>query len=364
MKLLVQPGEGVKPLVKGIDAAKKTIDILIFRFDHKDVERALVKAAARGVRVRALIAYTNRGGEKNLRALELRLLASGVTVARTADDLMRYHGKMIIIDRRDLYLLAFNFTYQDTERSRSFAIITKEGKLVQEAVKLFEADTLRQPYTAGSSSFIVSPINARERLGAFIKATKKDLVIYDPNLSDPQMLKLLEERIKAGVTVRLIGKTKKNTKFPNRKLAGMRLHTRSMVRDDVYVFMGSQSLRQAELDKRREIGIIIRDPKVAGVLLQTFNQDWNQTAGSEGVEASAPTEKIAKRVAKAMTKDLPPVAPVMEVVVKELAGEGIELDMNSEKLQDTVKDAVKNAVKEAVREVFEDAEPQELSEPS
>jgi histone H3/H4 len=53
----------------------------------------------------------------------------------------------------------------------------------------------------------------------------------------------------------------------------------------------------------------------------------------------------------------------MEVVVKELAGEGIELDMNSEKLQDTVKDAVKNAVKEAVREVFEDAEPQELSEP-
>jgi len=48
-------------------------------------------------------------------------------------------------------------------------------------------------------------------------------------------------------------------------------------------------------------------------------------------------------------------------VIVELAGEGVELDLNSDKLQDSVKDAVKSAVKEAVREVFEDAEPQEVS---
>src|ERR1051325_11079052 len=103
IKLLVEPDEGVAPLVKGLDAAKKTIDILIFRFDHKEVERALVNAVNRGVRVRALIAYTNRGGERKLRALELRLLAAGVTVARTADDLMRYHGKMIVVDNAELF---------------------------------------------------------------------------------------------------------------------------------------------------------------------------------------------------------------------------------------------------------------------
>jgi ATP-dependent DNA helicase RecQ len=37
-----------------------------------------------------------------------------------------------------------------------------------------------------------------------ILPAKKDLLIYDPNLSDPKILKLLEERIKAGVEVRLI----------------------------------------------------------------------------------------------------------------------------------------------------------------
>ena len=41
------------------------------------------------VKVRALIAHTNSGGEKRLRQLEMRMLQAGVTVTRTADDLAR-----------------------------------------------------------------------------------------------------------------------------------------------------------------------------------------------------------------------------------------------------------------------------------
>src|SRR5256885_2864276 len=115
MKLLIQPGDGLDRLVKGIRKAKKSIEVLIFRFDRTEIERALANAVSRGVFVHALIAFTNRGGEKNLRALEMRLLAAGVTVARTSDDLLRYHGKMLIIDRRELYVLSFNFTYLDIE---------------------------------------------------------------------------------------------------------------------------------------------------------------------------------------------------------------------------------------------------------
>src|ERR1700683_4712534 len=107
MKLLVQPGDGVMPLVDAINEAKTSVEILVFRFDRLAIEKALVNAVARGVNVRALIAYTNRGGEKGLRALEMRLLGAGVTVARTADDLVRYHAKMMIVDGRVLYLLCF-----------------------------------------------------------------------------------------------------------------------------------------------------------------------------------------------------------------------------------------------------------------
>src|SRR6266480_5412815 len=150
MKLLIQPGDGVERLIKGIRKAKKSIEILIFRFDRPEIERALADAVERGVFVQALIAFTNRGGEQGLRKLEKRFLADGITVARTAGDLVRYHGKMMIIDRKELYVTAFNFTYLDIDRTRSFGLITRNPKLVSEAVKLFEADIKRQGYASGN----------------------------------------------------------------------------------------------------------------------------------------------------------------------------------------------------------------------
>src|SRR5215468_4890854 len=206
MKLLIQPEDGVSPIVKAISHAKERVEIVIFRFDEGVVERALAAAVSRGVAVHALIAHTNRAGEESLRKLEMRLLAHGITVARTADDLVRYHGKMMLIDRRDLYLLAFNLTRQDIDRSRSFGIITRSRDLVREAQRLFEADVKRHPYESQSDKLIVSPVNARHRLSAYLKGAKKRLLIYDPEVSDPTMIRILEERVKAGVDVRIIGK--------------------------------------------------------------------------------------------------------------------------------------------------------------
>src|SRR5438309_7265063 len=120
---MIQPEGGIEPILEAMRNAKKSIQILIFRIDRSEIEKALVDAAQRGVAVHALIAWTNRGGDKNLRRLEARLLERGVTVARTSDDLVRYHGKMFVIDGKTLYLLAFNFTHMDIGLSRSFGWI-------------------------------------------------------------------------------------------------------------------------------------------------------------------------------------------------------------------------------------------------
>src|SRR5262245_54997369 len=131
MELLIQPGSGSASLLEGINSATKSIELAVFRFDRREIEAALKAAVSRGVFVHALIAYTNRGGEKNLRKLEMRLLDSGITVARTSDDLVRYHDKFVIIDRRVLYILAFNFTYLDIDNTRSFGIVTDEAAVVR-----------------------------------------------------------------------------------------------------------------------------------------------------------------------------------------------------------------------------------------
>ncbi|MGH9371767.1 MAG: phospholipase D-like domain-containing protein [Vicinamibacterales bacterium] len=62
-----------------------------------------------------------------------------------------------------------------------------------------------------------------------------------------------------------------------RKLPGLRLHVRAMVRDGSATFVGSQSLRKLELDGRREIGVIVNDSAVAKKLQDTFEADWEKT---------------------------------------------------------------------------------------
>jgi cardiolipin synthase len=277
VKLIIQPDDGLDPVLKAVRGARKTIDIVIFRFDRPEIEKALKAAVTRGVAVRALIAHTNRGGEKILRKLEARMLEAGITVARTSDDLTRYHGKMMLVDDR-LHVYGFNYTKLDIEKSRSFGITTKDKRLVKEATALFNADCTRQVYTPGHNRLVVSPETSRAILTEFIGKAKKQLLIYDTKVSDRLMLRLLAERAKAGVEIRMFGKIAKGVSgIEARKLPDLRLHVRAIVRDGSAAFVGSQSLRKLELDGRREVGIIVTDSSIAKRMRVVFEADWAQT---------------------------------------------------------------------------------------
>ena len=275
MKLIIQPADGIAPVIRALDRAKKSIDIMIFRFDRPEVEEALQAAVVRGVTVRALIAHTNKGGGKTLRKLELRLLAGGATVARTAGDLARYHGKMMVIDGTALHVYGFNHTKLDIDKSRSFGIVTRDPKLVAEAVRLFDADALRQDYHPNHSRLVVSPENSRAILTAFVKGARHQLLIYDAQVSDNAIQKVLADRASDGVEIRILGSIEKDIKgVKARKLAPLRLHIRAIVRDGTEVFIGSQSLRKLELEGRREVGVIVKNASVARKIIATFEADW------------------------------------------------------------------------------------------
>ncbi len=355
MKLIIEPEDGPAALLTAIRAAKKSIEIVIFRFDRAELEAALKAAVGRGVSVSALIAYTNRGGEVNLRKLEMRLLAVGVAVSRTADDLVRYHDKIAIIDRRVLFVLSFNFTHLDIDHSRGFGIVTRNTRLVQEAAKLFEADVARKPYVAALNSFVVSPVNARKVLTEFIKGAKKQLLIYDPKISDLAILRALGERKKAGVEIKVIGSVgKRNPGLEVRKLAKIRLHTRTIIRDRAQASLGSQSLRTPELDARREVGVIVREPMVVAGLLKTFKADWAASAVSVAKQAAAKAKakaKPMKKASKGLVKELSTLSPIVKEALKEVKSETEGAGLNPEEMKATVKEAVKEAVKDRVEEV-------------
>jgi cardiolipin synthase len=346
MKLLIQPDDGAGPLIQEIDSAKKSIEIAIFRFDHEGIERALERAVDRGVSVHALIANTNHE-EKNLRKLEMDLLPAGVEVSRTADDLRRHHYKFMIVDRRVLYLLTFNYTHLDIEHSRSFGVVIHDPEAIYEAEKLFYADIRRQPYKPETKTFVVSPVNAREQLAHFIKAAEKELLIYDPDVSDRAMIHLLRDRARSGVEIRIIGRVSKPSEdFGPAQLMRMRFHTRAIFRDRREAFLGSQSLRGPELDHRRELGIFVRDRDIVRSLVKVFESDW---AGLDPMQdqAHADEAKVVKKAVKTIVRELP-LGPIVEHALRHVVNELPNFDLRRNELRHNLAEVVREAVEGAV----------------
>lgn len=281
MRVIIQPRDGIEPLLEGINQATESVEIVIYRLDRLEIEQALARAAARGVRVHALITYTNKEDLAEIKKLEKRLTEHRITVTRTAEDLLRYHSKVMIIDRRRLFLLTFNFTFLDIHHSRSFGIATDQPQLVAEAVSLFAADVAGKAYKTGKASkvgskqFVISPNNARAKISALIQSARRQLLIYDSKLNDSQIIKLLAERARAGVEIKVIGQMSQKVKgIEVKPMPLIRLHAQAIICDGREAFFGSQSLRKPELDLRREVGLITSHPEAVKSFFLIFVMDW------------------------------------------------------------------------------------------
>src|SRR5262249_36056442 len=121
----------------------------------------------------------------------------------------------------------------------------------------------------------------------------------------------------------------------------LHLHARTIIRDGEDVFIGSQSLRRMELERRREVGLIINEKTIAARIAKIFEADW-ESAAAGGITV----EKVAKKVAKAISEELAPVKPVLEEVAGRM---NIPLDVNGS-IDHAVKEAVKTAVEDVVHE--------------
>ena len=158
---------------------------------------------------------------------------------------------------------------------------------MQEAVTLFAADCARRPYVP-AGALVVSPVNARAQLSEFISNAKTQLLVYDPKVNDPRIVNLLKERAHAGVDVRVIGKVGgRGRDLVHQKFHGHRLHVRSVMRDGTQAFIGSQSLRALELDKRREVGLFVTGATVVKEMIATFEADWAHTTLGQEAHAAA-----------------------------------------------------------------------------
>jgi cardiolipin synthase A/B len=172
-------------------------------------------------------------------------------------------------------------------------------------------------------------------------------------IADAEMLRALAERAKKGVDIRVIGTLgRKSHGLRVRPLTGFLLHTRTIIRDRREAFVGSQSLRKAELDSRREVGVIVRESTVVSRLIDTFEADWGVKESAEMIHASP---RALKKSLKKMVEKLSPLNPLVKEAVKEVVSKKGSARLNTKDVKETVEKAVKEAVRERVQEMLNES---------
>jgi cardiolipin synthase A/B len=283
ISLIVQPGDSFFPIVEAIDGARRTINITIFRMDDPVIQQALLEAAQRGVRVRALVAANPRGWEKRNRKLLKELKKSGIETKQPSGDSpkTRYHYKIITIDGHSSLVLTFNPTRENLHYTRDYGIVMRDEKVAAELDRLFEADWNDDEFTPDENSpLVISPYTSRAKITELIESAESAIHVSDAKLRDYQILRLLMAKATAGVDVRILGKDRYYAdvfsllKF--RQITRFKLHAKSIVVDRARVFIGSMNLRYENLEKRREVGILVDEPSVVHRMVEIFESDWEQ----------------------------------------------------------------------------------------
>jgi phosphatidylserine/phosphatidylglycerophosphate/cardiolipin synthase-like enzyme len=281
LSLIVQPGDSFFPLVTAIDSASKSIKMTIFRMDDPVVRDAMRRAVGRGVKVQVLVAPESKGWNKRNRKLGDELAELGIEVTSPAPSkrgTRRYHYKVMVVDFAQTLILTFNPTKKNLHYARDFGLVIKDATIAAEIDRLFEADWRGEEFVASDLPLVVSPDNSRERIMELLESASRSILILDAKVWDKNVLKLLAEKAEQGCDVRIIGSVADHPGADRLKVARSalyKLHSKCVVVDGLFTFIGSQNLRKSSLDRRRELGIIIEDEAISRKIERIFEEDWS-----------------------------------------------------------------------------------------
>jgi phosphatidylserine/phosphatidylglycerophosphate/cardiolipin synthase-like enzyme len=294
LQIFVEPAAGETPVLHAIETAQRSVWVEVYLLTDRNVINALEDAAQRGVQVRVLLELNPYGaGTVSPQETLQELQVAGVQT-EGADSAYHYtHEKAIIVDGATLLILTANLTksalggssYAD---NREYGIVDSTMADVQEAVSIFQADWQRTTPTLSDPNLVVSPVNARARILAFISGARATLLVEDEEMVDQQSEDALIAAAQRGVNVEVVVPAPSGSSgaVPDasrllqggvhvRYISNVYMHAKMMVADGHMAFVGSENFSATSLDENRELGILIADQTVIATLTQTFQQDWS-----------------------------------------------------------------------------------------
>jgi phosphatidylserine/phosphatidylglycerophosphate/cardiolipin synthase-like enzyme len=294
--LIVLPDDTGKPIVDAIDGASRSLNIRMFLFTDATLLAAVCAAQQRGVTVRVMLNPARRNGESENEEARHTLLAAGVEVRDSNPAFALTHQKSMVVDNRIGFVESLNWEPRDLTKTRDYAIVTSHAHEVEEMVACFEADWAHQDFAPRSRSTLVwCPNNGRQRMAAFIDATRHSLWLQNERYQDQVIIERLVRAVTRGVQVHILTKPPHTLK-PDKLIEGvgglrilqdvgakvhtlkhLKLHAKMMLADGKRALVGSINIAPGSFDARRELAIETEEPDAVKRLEQTAKHDWKSS---------------------------------------------------------------------------------------
>lgn len=314
-QLIIEPDMGRAPLLKSIDHAKHSIDLVMYGFTDETLLDALLAKKNHGTDLKVILEPSPyRANDENSDTIA-SFKKNNVQWIPGVDNMRLTHQKTLILDDKQAIVMTFNFTHSsfDAKAShpqRNFGLIVDDASMVHDIAEVFNADWQHQRPSMKNADLIYSPYNSREKWLQYISQAKRSIKMYAQSISDKEIVNALSEAASRGVKIEILT-TDKSKPAIYRELtqsgvdiaisAYYYIHAKVMIIDNQTALLGSINLTRASLDDNRELAIVIRDASIIQQLNDTFQHDWQS---SEHKISHRSQPKMLKRQLKQFIKSM------------------------------------------------------------
>jgi cardiolipin synthase len=291
--LIVEPDDGMKPVLDFIQSAEESLFIKQFTFTEDSFIDAVIDRKNAGVNVRVMLNPARSGGDRANDETHEAFKKAKVPVKWANPKFYVTHEKSMVVDGQAALVATFNLHPKYFTLTRDYGIITRHPHRVAQITEVFDADWEHRDWTCATyEGLLWSNSNSRYHMAQFIDTAKESLDIQHPKYVDAAILDRIAAAADRGVKVHVLCggrhgisdwdildtfaslRTLRRVGVKVHKQKNLRVHAKLLIADNAHALVGSMNIDRSAFDLRRELGITIADHEIVARLKEVFDTDW------------------------------------------------------------------------------------------
>ncbi len=309
--VIVEPDDGLDPVLDFIASAQKSLLIKQFTFTEQCFIDAVIDRKNAGVDVRVMLNAKRSGGDRANDDTFEQFVNAGIAVQWSSPKFYVTHEKSIVVDGEAALVATFNMCLKYFTATRDYGVITYEPVHVEQIVDVFNADWEHRDWTPPAfEGLLWSNSNSRLHMARFIDSAQHRLDIQHPKYVDAVILDHIAAAADRGVKVHVLcgGKhgisewdildtfaslrTLRRFGVKVHKQKNLRVHAKLLIVDEERALVGSMNIDRSAFDLRRELGVTVTEPEVVARLKRAFDYDWELSHHYEPPDPLDPAKHV------------------------------------------------------------------------